>query len=78
MMREGNYLLEMHRLFQQYVVDVYCKRETERLSFIRWQQKQFRADSYTFLCDHIMASDKEIDEEIDGAYKKWCIWKHIL
>ncbi len=57
MIRDRNRLLEMRRLFQQYVVDIYCKIETERLSFIRRQQKQLRADSYTFLRDHIMASD---------------------
>ncbi len=57
MIREGNHLLAMRRLFQQYRVDIYCKIEIEVLSFIRRQQKQLRADSYTFLRDHIMLSD---------------------
>ena len=35
MVRDGNYLLQGARLFQQYLVDAYCKIETERLQFLR-------------------------------------------
>ena len=35
MVRDGNYLLQGARLFQQYLVDAYCKIDTERLQFLR-------------------------------------------
>jgi hypothetical protein len=38
MVRDGNYLLRACRLFQQFLVDVYCKIETERLQFLRREQ----------------------------------------
>ena len=35
------------RLFQQWVVDAYCKTEGQRLDFLRFNQKQLRADNYS-------------------------------
>jgi len=57
MVREGNDILMMGRLFQQFLVDVYCKIETERLGWIRREQKTLRADDYGTLRDSLVASD---------------------
>lgn len=45
--REGgnNYLLCYILLFNQYLVDVSTKIETENLNYIRFQQKQLRTDN---------------------------------
>ena len=51
MVRDGNYLLQGARLFQQYLVDAYCKIEIECLQFLRREQQILRADSYTSLRD---------------------------
>lgn len=52
-----NYLLLGRRLYQQYLVDMYCKIETERLQWFKREQKTLRADSYTSLRDSLLASD---------------------
>uniref|UniRef100_UPI0035901195 uncharacterized protein n=1 Tax=Myxine glutinosa TaxID=7769 RepID=UPI0035901195 len=57
MVREGNHLLQMGRLFQQFLVDMYCKIETERLGWIRREQKTLRADDYVSLRDSLFAGD---------------------
>ena len=57
MIREGNHLLQMRRLFQQFLVDVYCKVETEWLDWIRRKQKTLHADDYVNLCDSLFAGD---------------------
>ena len=50
-------LLRAKRLFQQFLVDAYCKIETERLKFLRREQTQLRADCYRDLRDAILDSD---------------------
>lgn len=40
MIRPNNYLLKEWRLFQQFLVDCYCKIETEWLQFFRREQKR--------------------------------------
>ena len=57
MIRPNNYLLQAWRLFQQFLVDCYCKMETERLLFIRREQKHLRADSYQHLRDSLFQND---------------------
>ena len=57
MVRDNNYLLQGARLFQQYLVDAYCKIETERLQFLRREQQTLRADNYTSLRDSLLAAD---------------------
>ena len=37
-------------LFQQYLVDAYCKIETERLQFLRREETSLRADIATKTC----------------------------
>ena len=54
MIRPNNYLLQARRLFQQFLVDCYCKMETEQLPFIRREQKHLQADSYQQLRDSEM------------------------
>ena len=55
--RQGNYILQARRLFQQYIVDAYAKVECERLHFIRREQKRLRADNYQELRDTIVNTD---------------------
>lgn len=57
MTRPGNYFLWYRRLFQQWLVDVYCKIETERLQFLRREQQTLRADNYSNLRDSILRED---------------------
>ena len=45
------------RLFQQFLVDAYCKIETERLKFLRREQTALRADCYRDLQDAILDGD---------------------
>ena len=59
MVREGNHILQMRRLFQQFLVDVYSKIETERLGFIRREQNNLLADNYDNLRDSFMSTDDE-------------------
>ena len=50
-------LLWANRLFQQYLVDVYCKIETEQLQFLRCKQTALTADCYQDLRDAILEGD---------------------
>ena len=50
-------LLWAKRLFQQYLVDAYCKIETERLQFLRHEQTALRPDCYQDLRDVILDGD---------------------
>ena len=50
-------LLRAKRLFQQYLVDAYCKIETKQLQFLRHEQTSVRADCYQDLWDAILDGD---------------------
>lgn len=50
---EDNNILKCRRLFNQYVVDMYAKIETERLNFIRFNQKKLRSEEYIHLRDAV-------------------------
>lgn len=52
-----NIILRGRRTLQQFVVDMYCKIESERLLFIRTEQKKLRADSYSSLRDCLLSGD---------------------
>ena len=52
-----SFLLRAKRLFQQFLVDAYCKIETERLQFLRREQTALRADCYQDLRDAILEGD---------------------
>lgn len=49
-----NLLHHSGKLFQQYVVDCYCKVEGARIAFIRSHQKELRAESYKGLLDYML------------------------
>ncbi|GFO17471.1 DNA helicase [Plakobranchus ocellatus] len=57
--RPGNHILQALRLFQQFLVDVYAKIESERLSYIRREQGRLRADSYGALKDAFTAGHSD-------------------
>ena len=50
-------LLRAKWLFQQYLVDGYCKIETEQLQFLRHEQTALRADCYQDLRDATLDGD---------------------
>ena len=54
---EGNNLIKGRRLYQQYLVDAYCKVETERLQYLRREQSKLRADCYQNLRDTLLVTD---------------------
>lgn len=54
MIRNDNHILKYRQLFQQFVVDMYAKIESERLLFIRLNQQKLRADDYIHLRDAIV------------------------
>ena len=51
-------LLRAKRLFQQFLVDAYCKIKTERLQFLRREQKALQADCFQDLRDAIIDPSK--------------------
>ena len=50
---EENHILKCRQLFHQYIVDMYAKIETERLLYIRMNQKKLRSEEYIHLRDAI-------------------------
>lgn len=43
---ENNFMLKCWNQFLQYAVDMYVKVETERLTFIKLNQKKLRSEEY--------------------------------
>ncbi|CDF36554.1 unnamed protein product [Chondrus crispus] len=62
--RAGEFILMLHaaRLFQQYLVDQFCKVEAERLSYLRHNQTKLRAADHTSLGDSLGDSGRAEDE----------------
>ena len=62
MVRTGavNHILRCRQLFHQFVVDMYAKIESERLSFLRHNQPQLRVAEYIHLRDAI-ANDGNVN-----------------
>jgi len=56
---EVSLILSAKRLFQQFVVDAYTMIESYRLSFIRNNQKQLRAEIYKGLSDAIIPGERD-------------------
>ncbi|XP_036343195.1 uncharacterized protein LOC118752408 [Rhagoletis pomonella] len=50
---QENHILKCRKLFHQYIVDMYAKIETERLNYIRFNQRKLRCDEYIHLRDAI-------------------------
>ncbi|XP_024965894.1 uncharacterized protein LOC112506097 [Cynara cardunculus var. scolymus] len=53
----NNVILLGRRLFQQFVVDMYIKTETTRLSFIERNQTKIRSDLYQGVVDYVNAGE---------------------
>ncbi|CDF35745.1 ATP dependant DNA Helicase Pif1 [Chondrus crispus] len=62
--RAGEFSTILHaaRIFQQYLVDRFCKVEAERLSYLRHNQTQLRAADYTSVRDSLGDSGRAEDE----------------
>lgn len=54
----SNHLLRYGMLFNQYIVDHNAKIESERLAFIRHNQKTLRAESYIHLQDALRSNEQ--------------------
>lgn len=52
-------LLSSRKLFQQFLVDAYSMVESSRLSFIRYNQDQLRADMYKGIEERILHGDTD-------------------
>ena len=57
--KEFSHLHRARDLFQQFIVDIYSKVESERLSFIRYNQGKLRAETYQNVKDAVQKSDHE-------------------
>ena len=60
--KEKNYLVYFCALFNQYLVDVYAKIESERLNFIRKNQAKLRADNYVHPKDAVGRQDADVNQ----------------
>ena len=81
MVRDVNYLLQGTRIFQQHLVDAYCKIETKRSQFFRSEQQTLRADNHTSLRDSLLAADSEPRQVgqrvvLPATYTGWPIYMH--
>ncbi|KIH47497.1 hypothetical protein ANCDUO_22443 [Ancylostoma duodenale] len=56
-----NHILNCRQLFQQFIVDIYAKIESERLLYIRLNQKKLRVDDYIHLRDAV-ANDGSVSD----------------
>ena len=56
--KEDNMLLKSRRLTQQYATDMFAKVESQRLRWVKNNQKEIRADKYRCLLDAIDADDE--------------------
>ncbi|CDF36122.1 unnamed protein product [Chondrus crispus] len=67
--RSGEFSTILHaaRLFQQYLVDQFCKVEAERLSYLRHNQTQLRAADYTSLRDSL-GDSRRAEDEADAVH----------
>ena len=54
-----NTLLRCRRAMQQYVVDMYVKIETDRLNFVRYHQKELRAETYSNFADALLTDNAD-------------------
>ncbi|XP_062714405.1 uncharacterized protein LOC115261339 [Aedes albopictus] len=55
-----NHIVNCRQLFQQFVVDMYVKIESERLLYVRLNQRKLRVEQYVHLRDAV-ANDGNID-----------------
>ncbi|XP_044014008.1 uncharacterized protein LOC122856401 [Aphidius gifuensis] len=60
----NNYIIMGRRLFQQWTVDNYVKMERDRMTVLRNNQKQMRADSYQGLLDHLQNRANDTNSQI--------------
>ena len=63
MVRQGlpNFLHRSKQLFNQYLVDMFCKFEGEQLLYLKLNQKDLRVESYEHLRDALV-NDKDLHE----------------
>ncbi|KIH53763.1 hypothetical protein ANCDUO_16097, partial [Ancylostoma duodenale] len=57
----SNHLLKCRQLFHQFIVDMYAKIESERLLYIRLNQRKLRVDDYIHLRDAVANDGNSTD-----------------
>ena len=64
MERQGqdNHIVMYRSLFNQFLVDMYAKIETERLNFLRHNQTKLRTENYVHLRDAMNKADGQVTE----------------
>ncbi|KAL8594538.1 hypothetical protein ACOMHN_028892 [Nucella lapillus] len=55
--RDDNHILKFRQLLNQFLVDMFAKIETERLLYIRLNQKQLRVEKYEHLRDDLNSNE---------------------
>lgn len=63
-----NYILMGRRLFQQWIVDHYVKTEKDKMTFLKNNQKQLRADSYEGLLQHLENCSENTNNRIGISF----------
>lgn len=57
-LREGNNTLHRGgKLWQQYIVDSYCKVEENNLNYLRYNQQKLRTEKYDVLCQSVSSDE---------------------
>lgn len=46
------------KLWQQFIVDAYCKVEENNLNYLRYNQQKLRSESYDVLCQHLSSGEQ--------------------
>ena len=57
----NSFIVNAGKLSQQYIVDEYCKMETERLNYFRANQKTIRAENYSNFTEQMRDNDNDAD-----------------
>ena len=58
----SNHLLRFRRLFQEWVVDIYCTVEAGRLNYFRHNQDKIRASLYQGVADAVSRGDHDLQQ----------------
>lgn len=67
---EDNHILKCRQLFSQYLVDMWAKIESEKLLYLRLNQKKLRAEQYIHLKDAI-STDKSTKKNGSNGYSSF-------
>ena len=58
--RTGNYILQGHKLMMEFVVMAFLREQTQKLRWLRKNQKRIRAEMYKTLCENIQGDESYV------------------